>query len=206
MDILITGFIISISLIVSIGAQNAFLLKQGLLRQHVLPVVLICCLGDLLLIGTGVLGLGAVFNSNPTLTKALAVAGIIVLSLLGARSMRSALQNGSTLDVDEQGTPTRSRSAVISTALAVTFLNPQALLETLVIIGSLAATFTPEQKARFLLGAVSASFLWFFSLGYGARLLRPLFKKRIAWQLLDIGTGLLMFYIAWHLAAHFFLG
>ncbi|MDO4230511.1 MAG: LysE family transporter [Lautropia sp.] len=204
MDTLITGFIISISLIVSIGAQNAFLLRQGLLRRHVLPVVLICCLGDLLLIGTGVLGLGAVFNSNPTFTRALAVAGIVFLIYLGTRSIRAAFTQG-TLDVDENGTAPQSRKAVISTALAVTFLNPQSLLETLVIIGSLAATFTPEQKARFLLGAVSASFLWFFSLGYGARLLRPLFKKRIAWQLLDIGTGLLMFYIAWHLADYFFL-
>lgn len=205
MDVLITGFIIGISLIVSIGAQNAFLLRQGLLRQHVLPVVLICCLGDVLLIGTGVLGLGNIFRNSPTLTHALAIAGIVFLVYLGSRSMRSAFTQ-STLDVDERGTTPQSRKAVISTALAVTFLNPQSLLETLVVIGSLAATFTPEQKARFLLGAISASFLWFFSLGYGARLLRPLFKKRIAWQVLDIGTGLLMFYIAWHLAAHFFLG
>lgn len=203
MNSLITGFLLAASLITGIGAQNAFLLRQGLLGQHVLLVVLICFLGDFLLMATGILGLGNLFRENRVLTLALAVAGIGFLLWYGSRAIYRACRAPGILEAAHITVPP-SRRTIITTALAVSFLNPQALLETLVIIGSVSASLTADQKPVFLLGAVSASLLWFFTLGYGARLLRPLFRQRIAWQLLDIGTGLLMFFIAWRMVVFFF--
>ncbi|MDO4682278.1 MAG: LysE family transporter [Lautropia sp.] len=203
MNTLLTAFLLSLSLVTGIGAQNAFLLRQGLLGQHVALVVLICFVGDLLLMSTGVLGLGNLFSQNRVLTLCLAVAGIAFVLMYGSRALLRAWRPTGILEAANV-TVAPSRRTVASTALAVSFLNPQGLLETLVIIGSVSASLPAGQKPVFLLGAVSASALWFLVLGYGARLLRPLFRQQLAWQLLDLGTGVLMLFIAWRMVVFFF--
>ena len=192
---LLTGFVVSGGLIIAIGAQNAFVLKQGLLKQHVFWVCLTCFLCDFSLIGLGVLGLGGIMERYPTLQLSLAVFGAVFLMLYGIRSFISSYKGGQALSEDDRPTP-HSLQKTLAFTLAITLLNPHVYLDTLVLIGISASPLTLEQKYLFLIGAWSASALWFFGLGYGARLLIPYFKKSITWRLLDAGIGLVMWGIA----------
>ena len=192
---LLTGFVVSGGLIIAIGAQNAFVLKQGLLKQHVFWVCLTCFLCDFSLIGLGVLGLGGIMERYPTLQLLLAVFGAVFLTLYGIRSFISSYKGGQARSEDDRPAP-HSLQKTLAFTLAITLLNPHVYLDTLVLIGISASPLTLEQKYLFLIGAWSASALWFFGLGYGARLLIPYFKKPITWQLLYAGIGLVMWGIA----------
>ena len=197
LDIYLKGFIVTFSLIVAIGAQNAYVLKLGLLKQYVLMAVLMCITFDFILISAGVFGLGYFIQGNQLLINGIAIFGIIFLCFYAIISFRSAFKNAS-LQVD--GTvKTNPLKQVVSLILVFTFLNPHTYLDTILLIGGIGANIQNDLKIYFLLGAVSASTIWFFSLGFGARLLIPLFKKPITWKILDISIGIIMLIIAYSL-------
>ncbi|MDO4897088.1 MAG: LysE/ArgO family amino acid transporter [Moraxella sp.] len=200
----IQGFLVSFGLIVAIGAQNAYVLKQGLLKQHVFWVCLVCFLCDFTLLSLGVLGFGGLIDKSPTVKLTLAILGAVFLFWYGYRSFKSAYQGGENLSVDTtHHTPTTPKKA-IATTLALTLLNPHVYLDTLVLVGTIASPLNFTQKYAFLVGAVGASALWFFGLGYGARLLIPLFKKEKTWQLLDAFIGIIMWAIGFGLLKYAF--
>lgn len=197
LDIYLKGFIVTISLIVAIGAQNAYVLKLGLLKQYVLLAVSLCILFDFILISAGVFGLGFFIQGNQFLINIIAIVGIVFLCMYAILSFKSAFKNES-LQIDGV-VKTNPLKQVISLILVFTFLNPHTYLDTVLLIGGIGANIENEFKIYFLLGAVSASAIWFFSLGFGARFLIPLFKKPITWKILDISIGFLMLFIAYTL-------
>ncbi len=194
MQVFLTGFSISLSLILAIGAQNAFVLKQGLKQQYVLIVVLICAFSDALLISLGVSGFYLLIQTIPWLDAAARIGGAAFLFVYGALSFNSAFKKSHGLNPADENTAL-SLSKVIMICLGFTWLNPHVYLDTLVLIGSISSQY-PGQKIEFALGAVSASFIFFFALGYGARLLRPVFNKPVAWKVLEGLIGIVMWSIA----------
>lgn len=189
---LAAGFALGFSLILAIGAQNAFVLRQGLRGEFVLPIVLTCAVSDAVLIVAGVAGFGSLIKAAPL---ALAIArwgGAAFLITYGFLSFRSAWKNNDALSVEGSGA--LSLRAAIGTCLVLTWANPHVYLDTVILLGSISATY-PLAWA-FGLGAVIASFTFFFSLGFGAVLLRPLFVSPRAWRLLDVIVGLTMWAIA----------
>ena len=197
LDIYLKGFIVTISLIMAIGAQNAYILKLGLLKQYVLLAVLMCITFDFILISAGVFGLGYFIQGNQLLINGIAIFGIIFLCFYAIISFRSAFKNAS-LQVD--GTvKTNPLKQVVSLILVFTFLNPHTYLDTILLIGGIGANIQNDLKIYFLLGAISGSASWFILLGFGARLLIPLFKKPITWKILDISIGIIMLIIAYTL-------
>lgn len=196
-EIILKGFVVTISLIVAIGAQNAYVLKLGLLRQHVLIAVLICIFFDFLLISAGVLGLGYFIQGNQMLINGIAFIGIAFLCIYAFLSFKSALKNES-LEIDDK-VKTNPLKQVISMLLVFTLLNPHTYLDTVLLIGGIGANIETDLKPYFLLGAILGSTVWFFSLGFGARILIPLFKKPITWKILDITIGFVMLTIAYSL-------
>ena len=197
LDIYIKGFVVTISLIMAIGAQNAYVLKLGLLKQYVLLAVLMCIFFDFLLIAAGIFGLGYFIQGNQILINSIAVFGIVFLIIYAMLSFKSAFKNES-LQIDGNA-KTNPLKEVITLILVFTFLNPHTYLDTLLLIGGIGANVQNEFKIYFLLGAVSASAIWFFSLGFGARFLIPVFKKPITWKILDISIGIFMLFIAYSL-------
>lgn len=185
----VSGFFLGASLIIAIGAQNAFILRQGLLRSHVFVLCMICALADALLIAAGIAGLGTLVAASPRLIVAVTAGGAAFLAVYAFMAFRRALHPGA-LKAAKAGT-TDLRAAVL-TCLAFTFLNPHVYLDTVVLLGSLSARYPVGVRAAFGGGAAVASFAWFFSLGYGARLLQPLFARPAAWRVLDIVIGLVM--------------
>lgn len=188
----LAGFSLSLSLIVAIGAQNAFVLRQGLRREHVLPVVLICGTSDALLIALGVGGFAAIMRAAPWIEPVFTYGGAAFLLWYGWRSFRAAWIGGEALE------PTENRSvslkAAVLTCLALTWLNPHVYLDTLVLLGSVSAEY--DDKLAFTSGAILASFVFFAVLGYGARLLVGLFANPRSWQFLDVLVGVVMWAIA----------
>ncbi len=200
LSVLLAGFGLGLSLIVAIGAQNAFVLRQGLRGEHVLAVVLVCALSDAVLITAGVAGVGALVQQVPWLLVVVRVGGAAFLLAYAALAARRALRpSGDALDADA---PTRRSTpgAVVLTALALTWLNPHVYLDTVVLLGSVAAT-QGDARAWFGVGAVLASAVWFTGLGFGARLLRPVFARPGAWRVLDAGIAVVMVGIAVSLLA-----
>jgi L-lysine exporter family protein LysE/ArgO len=192
------GFLLGLSLILAIGAQNAFVLRQGLLRQHVLAVCLVCALSDAVLIAAGVVGFGALLERLPGLPRAMAWSGAAFLFWYGAARFRAALRPDALRAAEEEAPSFR---AAIATALAFTWFNPHVYLDTVVLLGGIAVGFAGAARAAFAAGAMAASFLFFFGLGYGARLLAPLFARPRAWRVLDIGVGATMWALAAKLVA-----
>ena len=186
------GFALGFSLILAIGAQNAFVLKCGLRREHVLPVVLICVLADAVLIFAGVAGSGALARELPWFETAMRYGGAAFLIWYGLQNALSAWRGGASLAAHSQ--PKNSLKSTLMTLLAMTFLNPHIYLDTLVLIGSISAQY--EDSYVFGAGALLSSILYFFALGFGARLLSPLFANAIAWRILDVIIALTMFSIA----------
>ncbi len=188
---------VSTGLIVVIGAQNAFVLRQGLLGRQVLAVVLTCFFCDFVLMALGVLGLGALVADSPAVTVALALFGAAYLLRFALLSWRAAYSGSSALEVDApHDASERGLWLAVRETLAVSLLNPHVYLDTVVLLGAVAATVSSGEKVFFMAGAVSGSFLWFMALGFGARLLRPLFRQPRTWQLLDAAIGLVMLSIA----------
>lgn len=186
-----------LSLIVAIGAQNAFVLKQGLMRHHVFWVCLFCALSDAALILLGVTGMARILTAAPLLADAMRWAGVAFLIWYGVRSFRAAWHGGEALRPEGKDT-TLGRTLLMIAAL--TWLNPHVWLDTVVLLGAVSAQW-PDPMI-FGMGAMTGSFLFFFALGYGARLLAPVFARPRAWQLLEVGIGILMWSIALSLIAN----
>ncbi len=195
-DVFVQGMAVSAGLIVAIGAQNAFVLRQGLAGRQVLAVVLTCFFCDFALMALGVMGLGSLVADSPVVTVALAVFGAAYLLRFALLSWRAAYAGSSALEVDAPPDTGRGVCLAVRATLAVSLLNPHVYLDTVVLLGAVAATVQAGEKATFMAGAVSASLLWFVALGFGARLLRPLFRQPRTWQLLDAAIGLVMLSIA----------
>jgi L-lysine exporter family protein LysE/ArgO len=201
-SVFLQGLALSLGLIVAIGAQNAFVLRQGLRREHVASVVLFCALSDALLIAAGVLGMAQALGERPMVAQALALAGAVFLAVYGWQALRRALQqNGLLANEDGDGL---SWAAAMAQAAAFTLLNPHVYLDTVLLVGSIGAQQPAGLQPWFVAGASSASLLWFCALGFGARWLAPLFALPRAWQVLDILIGLTMWLLSGMLVMHLF--
>lgn len=192
-SVFVTGFSMGLGLIVAIGAQNAFVLKQGLRREHVFAVFLTCALSDAVLIALGVTSLGTVTALMPWLEPAMRYGGAAFLLWYGARSLKSALTGHGALAIE--GDAATSLKTTLLTCLALTWLNPHVWLDTVVLLGSVSTQFQGERPA-FAFGAATASFVFFFALAYGARFLAPVFARPGAWRVLEGAIAAVMWAIA----------
>jgi len=186
------GFLLSLGLILAIGAQNAFVLRQGLRQEHVFWVCLTCGVSDAVLIAAGVAGIGALTTAVPQFETIMRYGGAAFLIWYGWRNAISAWRGGAVLDAAHGATHPLGKTLL--TLLALTLLNPHVYLDTVVLIGSISAGY--PDRLMFALGAMSGSMVFFFTLGYGARLLIPLFRKPVSWQILDAIIAVTMWAIA----------
>lgn len=196
--VFLTGLTLSLSLIVAIGAQNTFVLRQGLRREHVGAVVCVCALLDLTLMILGVSGLAAALGQHPGALSALGLAGAAVLAAYALQALRRALAPGA-LMTNTQGAAVPVKT-VLAQTLAISLLNPHVYLDTVVLVGAVGARQPAEWRGLFLAGAGLGSALWFIALGYGARLLTPWFARPAAWRVLDGVVALTMGSLAFTLA------
>ncbi len=194
----VTGLLLGASLIVAIGAQNAFVLRQGLRREHVAAVVAVCALLDIVLMAVGVSGLGAALASRPGLLQLASLGGAGVLAWYGLAAFRRCWRPQA-LDAAHSGAA-QTVGQVVVQALSLSLLNPHVYLDTVLLVGAIGAQQPAGTQGAFLLGACLASVLWFTALGFGARLLSPLFARPIAWRLLDGLVGATLWWIAARLA------
>ncbi len=178
----LAGFATSLALIVAIGSQNAFVLRQGILREHVLSLVVFCALSDALLILVGVAGGGALVLQYPLALEVARIGGTAFLAAYALFAARRALRPAALLPLDAPGL---SLLAALATCFGFTFLNPHVYLDTVVLLGAVATQRGEDGRWWFALGAASASLCWFAALGFGARLLRPVFARPLAWQVLN---------------------
>src|SRR5581483_4428352 len=185
-----TGFALSATLIVAIGAQNAFVLRQGIRKEHVAPIVAFCALSDFILMGAGVAGLASVLGNSPVLVALLTAAGSGFLVWYGIRALRRASLRQSLRAAD--GAESLSLGNALAQAAGFTLLNPHVYLDTVLLVGSIGTRQPPDMRAWFVGGAACASGVWFTTLGFGARLLAPVFARPRAWQVLDTVVGLTM--------------
>jgi len=196
----LTGFLLGLSLIVAIGAQNTFVLRQGILGQHVFYVALFCALSDALLICIGVAGISFFLNNfisqNSNILFALSAVWLVGYGVI---RLRSALKSNNTIEIE--ASTIKGLLPTISVAAVLTFLNPHVYLDTMILIGSISQQFSGFHKIIFTFGAVLASFIFFFSLAYGARLLIPIMQHPFSWRILDSLIALIMFTIAFQLAS-----
>ena len=199
-SVFIQGVLISGGLIIAIGAQNAFILRQGLLGQKVLYACAVCFLCDAVLITLGILGVGSILQNSPFFLNSLAILGAIFLYWYGGNSFFRAYKGNSHLHVEQGGSNQQSVAKLMLITLAITLLNPHVYLDTLVIIGGIGGTLDSEEKYWFLLGSIIASFVWFFGLGYASKKLIPFFESSKTWVVLDILIGIVMCWIATGLA------
>ena len=199
-SVFLQGLALSLGLIVAIGAQNAFVLRQGLRREHVASVVFFCAISDALLIAAGVLGMAQALGERPMLANALALAGAVFLAVYGWKALNRALQQNGLLAAE--GGQGLSWASAMAQAAAFTLLNPHVYLDTVLLVGSIGAQQPAGLQVWFVAGASSASLLWFCALGFGARWLAPLFAKPRAWQVLDVLIGLTMWVLSGMLVMH----
>ncbi len=192
---LLTGFVASLSLIMAIGVQNAFILKQGLKKQHLFMIAFTCSLCDSILIVLGVSGIEILTNDYPMLTKFMEWGGALFLLAYGLRSFWSVFHPHILVASLENALPTSKMSTLLA-LLGFTFLNPHTYVDTFLLLGTIGAEQEPHEQLYFMIGAVAASATWFFSLTYGASKLSPLFKNPRAWQVLDSIMGCIMIGIA----------
>ncbi len=187
----VAGFALGLSLIIAIGSQNAFVLRQGLRREHVLLVILTCAISDAFFVSVGVLGFGRLAQAVPWLEHVMRFGGAAFLALYGLSNLRAAWRGGEVL---EAGPGTGSAKKAFLTCMALTWLNPHVYLDTIVLLGSISSQY--DDRLAFGAGAVAASFVFFFILGYGARILAPFFHRPESWRILDLIVGLTMWAIA----------
>ena len=196
MGALVAGFLAGLSLIIAIGAQNAFVLRMGLSRSYVALIVAICALSDIALIALGVGGLGGVIRSAPSLLQLFRWVGVAYLLYFAATSIRHAYHPGT---LKPTGSRPLSRRSTIATTLALTFLNPHVYLDTVLLLGSIGNQYG-HLRWTFALGASTASLVWFSGLGFGARLASRLMSRPGTWRILDSVIGIVMVLIALKLA------
>ena len=196
----LVGFFLGLSLIVAIGSQNAFVLRQGILGQHVFYVALFCSISDALLISLGVTGISFFFSNfiNQNLNILFGFSALW-LTGYGAIRLKSAFKSNKTIEIE--ATTLKGLLPTLSTASILTFANPHVYLDTMILIGSISQQFSENYKITFALGACLASFVFFFSLSYGARLLTPIMQRPFSWKILDSLIALIMFTIAFKLAS-----
>jgi L-lysine exporter family protein LysE/ArgO len=194
---LLTGLVAGLTLIVAIGAQNAYVLRQGLRREHVGAVVVVCAASDVVLIAAGIGGIGVVVERAPTAVEVVRWLGVAFLTVYGLMSLNRARRAES---LHAAGNGTASKAGVVARASALTWVNPHVYLDTVVLLGSLGATHGPVGRWWFGAGAAIGSLLWFTALGYGARRAHRLLASPRAWQVLDVLIGLTMLVIAYSLA------
>jgi L-lysine exporter family protein LysE/ArgO len=187
------GFGAGGGLIVAIGAQNAFVLSQGVRGNHHVTIALICILCDAIFITAGIAGIGGTVSANPALAQWAAWSGAGFLFVYGCGSLRSAVRGGSLETSDRAAL---SLGAAILTTLAVTLLNPHFYLDTVILLGGISSRFHGENRLLFWAGAVSASTIWFICLSLGGQLLAPIFRKQISWRILDTLVWATMWIIA----------
>jgi L-lysine exporter family protein LysE/ArgO len=197
---LVPGFLTGLSLIIAIGAQNAFVIRQGLSRSNVLLVVLICAASDAVLIFLGTGGLGTLIQSKPALLEFIRWFGVLYLTWFGIKAVRSVLSNQS-LEVGEGASS--SKKAAILSVLGFTFLNPHVYLDTVILLGSIANQFE-EDRWFFALGASIGSFLWFSAIGFGAKAASRFMSRPVFWKILDSIIAVVMFSVAIFLALYDF--
>jgi L-lysine exporter family protein LysE/ArgO len=190
------GFFAGLGLIVAIGAQNAFVIRQGLSRQHVFVVVAICAIADATLIALGIAGLGAIIQGLPWLLEGVRWFGVAYLTWFGIKSVRSAFKNEA---MDTSGTQTTSLKKAVLAVLGFTFLNPHVYLDTVILLGSISNQFA-DDRWIFGFGAMTASIFWFSAIGFGARAASRFMSKPIFWRVLDSLIAVVMFSIAFYLA------
>ncbi|MCQ4142987.1 MULTISPECIES: LysE/ArgO family amino acid transporter [Vogesella] len=203
LNVYLSALALSASQIVGIGPQNAFVIRQGIGRQHVLPIVLICIVCDVLLIAAGVLGMGRLVAALPGFVGVVTWAGAAFLLWLSFKAFRAAWQPGR---LDASGGIERDRKKVIRTILLVTLLNPYVWLDTVVLIGSVSSVYGTDNAGVFLLGCITSSVLWFVLVGFGAGRLAPWFEKPASWRLLDVAIGCIMLLTAIMLVRNYGLG
>ncbi len=184
------GFVLSLSLIAAIGAQNLFVLRQGLLHQYVGRCVAFCAATDASLAALGVFGMAELVVASPRFAQAMAIGGALFLLAYGVLALRRAARGGSAAQVD--GVHRRAWPVVLAQLAALTLLNPHVYLDTVVLIGSVGARQIGDLKWVYIAGTSLASVVWFVSLGYGARWLKPMFARPSAWRVLDLVTGITM--------------
>jgi L-lysine exporter family protein LysE/ArgO len=187
------GFLLGGSLIIAIGAQNAFILRQGLLKSHVFILCLVCAASDALLIAAGVGGLGRLIDGHPEFVRWVTYAGAAFLFAYAMFALQRAWKPQA---LQAAGEGQGSLKSAMAQCLAFTFLNPHVYLDTVVLVGGISSRYQGADKLAFAIGAMTASFVWFFSLGYGARLLQPVFAKPAAWRVLDLIIAAVMTLIA----------
>ena len=197
---LFSGLFAGLSLIIAIGAQNAFVIRQGLTRQHVFLVVAICTASDALLISLGAGGLGALIQAHSGVLEVVRWFGVVYLTWFGIKSLRAALAS-QVLNAASQ--PVLSGKKVVTTTLALTFLNPHVYLDTVILLGAIANQF-PGKTWYFAAGAMLGSLIWFTSIGYGAKAASKYMSKPIFWKVLDLLIAGVMFGVAAYLAFHKF--
>ena len=193
-----TGFLLSAALIAAIGAQNLFVLRQGLRREHVGAIVLFCGTADALLIMAGVAGVGAFLAAVPQLTTALALAGAAFLGWYGVRALRRMAASEAMVGTQASG---MTLMRALAATAGFTLLNPHVYLDTVLLMGAAGSAQPEAARPLFVAGAVAASFIWFSMLGYGAQLLRPFFARPAAWRVLDALVGMVMLTLAASLIA-----
>jgi L-lysine exporter family protein LysE/ArgO len=196
------GAALCASLIVTIGAQNAFVLRQGIMRSHVGKIVLLCTLSDFILIGAGVGGAAVLMERYPRFVHAMLYVGLAYLAWFGISALRRAVRpghavlDGSSGASADQPPPTQRALPIILMTLAFTWLNPHVYLDTFLLIGTAGAREPEGARVAFALGAMAVSAVWFVALGYGARMLAPLFRRASAWRVLDGAIGSMVLLLA----------
>lgn len=190
----ISGLLTGASLLIAIGPQNAFVIKQGLMKNQVLVTALYCAIMDALLICLGVMGVGPIFTSNWVLMYIAGYGGAAFLYWYGYRAFKGAFKNEQ-LRID-RSTEVPSLKKTFILLSVFTFLNPNVYLDTVILIGSISTQFCAPERPFYALGAITSSFIWFFSIAFGARLLSPLFENPKAWKVLDFIIGCIMWAIA----------
>jgi L-lysine exporter family protein LysE/ArgO len=191
---LLAGLGFGLGLIVAIGAQNAYVLRQGIRREHIGVVVAVCAVSDVLLITVGAAGVGAVIARHTTALTVVTVLGAGVLLTYAVQAVRRAIRPAALAVARPDGDERTRLGSVVVAALALTWLNPHVYLDTVVLLGSVSATYATPWL--FALGAATASIGWFAALGFGARLLAPVFARPGAWLVFDVGVALVMTGIA----------
>lgn len=198
------GFTTGLSLIIAIGAQNAYVLKKGIANSYVFIIALICTVIDAFLISLGTLGLGKVMENNKMLILFFTAFGIVFLLSYGFKSVKSAFSKTNTVDTSSERPESKEGlKTTVLTILGFSLLNPHVYLDTVILIGSVGAKFPSFERIYFVIGACLASAIWFFSLAYGAKFLEPIFRKPKTWKILDLFVGLLMFSIVGNLVSFF---